>query len=206
MRAKTWFRLSKCYANLGWLDRAKEAMAKGLETCDDQQLLLELSQHSLRIDALERQQNEKQKKQFAGFFDKLQGQGGYVETKKPDRGEQWGRLDSKEKLTHIEQLDDSDSENDDEASVDNASRHGQQTQAFVNTQLPESNAANTAESERHERVSQLQHEQEKHNRDVLEDEELEKARQRLAQQRIEKADKLAAATRAKAAHWNGHEQ
>jgi len=82
-RAKAWFRVSQCYARLEYLDRAREALAKSLEMADDQALLADLSHFSLKLEVLEKQQKERQKKQFAGFFDKLQDRGGYADNKKP---------------------------------------------------------------------------------------------------------------------------
>merc|ERR1719401_979655 len=76
-RAKAHFRVCQCYTNSADLDRAKEAMAKALENCDDEILLAEISRHALTIDAQEKEQKGKQLKQFAGFFEKLQDNGGY---------------------------------------------------------------------------------------------------------------------------------
>mmetsp|Transcript_2226 Transcript_2226/g.3845 ORF Transcript_2226/g.3845 Transcript_2226/m.3845 type:complete len:273 (-) Transcript_2226:24-842(-) len=78
-RAKAWFRLSQCYANLDYVDRAKESLAKALEVCDDDKVLAEISQHSVRLEVLDKEQKDRQKKQFAGFFDKLQERGGYAD-------------------------------------------------------------------------------------------------------------------------------
>jgi len=108
-RAKAWFRLSKCYANLDYLDRAKDAMAKALEMCDDKALLAELSQHGGRIEALERRQKQRQRDQFKGFFEKLQDRGGYVDSKDEVRAK-WDSLDYDEKFRRVEELDDSDAE------------------------------------------------------------------------------------------------
>jgi len=99
-RAKAWFRASQCYAHMDYLERAKEALAKSLEMADDQQLLSELSQHSLRIDHLEKQQKERQRKQFRGFWDKLQERGGYVD-KKPKAVAQWDSLNYEERFGDV---------------------------------------------------------------------------------------------------------
>lgn len=87
-RAKAWFRLSQCYANLDYIDRAKDSLAKALEACDDEQLLAETSQHALRLEVLEKEQKERQKKQFAGFFDKLQERGGYASAGQQKKAEE----------------------------------------------------------------------------------------------------------------------
>lgn len=100
-RSKAWFRVSKCYAQLKFLDRAKEALDKSLEVADaDQQLILDIAQHAVHIEALERDEKNKQKRQFRGFFDKLQDRGGYAEgrNKKP---ESWDRLNYSEKYREV---------------------------------------------------------------------------------------------------------
>mmetsp|Transcript_46802 Transcript_46802/g.138292 ORF Transcript_46802/g.138292 Transcript_46802/m.138292 type:complete len:386 (+) Transcript_46802:3-1160(+) len=106
-RAKAWFRLSKCYVNLEHVEKAKEACAKALEMADDQATLAELSQHSLKIDALEKQQHQRQKRQFRGFWDRLQDRGGYVDPQAQRRAV-WDSLSYEEKLRRVEELDDSD--------------------------------------------------------------------------------------------------
>uniref|UniRef100_A0A7S4QXF0 Uncharacterized protein n=1 Tax=Alexandrium monilatum TaxID=311494 RepID=A0A7S4QXF0_9DINO len=116
LRAKAWFRLSRCFAQILHLDRAKEAMAKALEMCDDDGLLAEMSQHSLRIDVLERQQKERQKKQFKGFWDKLQDRGGYLERgaeKEALRKAEWDNLNYEERFNKAQELDMSDDDEDD---------------------------------------------------------------------------------------------
>lgn len=110
-RSKAWFRLSRCYANLGHLDRAKEALAKAMEHCEDKQTLAEMNQHALRVDTLEKQQKQKQKQQFKGFFEKLQDRGGYVDAKTATKAK-WDTLDYNTKLRLIEELDDSDGDDE----------------------------------------------------------------------------------------------
>lgn len=115
VRSKAWFRLSRCYTQLEYVDRAREAMAKALEMCDDDGLLAEMTQHSLRIDVLERQQKERQKKQFKGFWDKLQDRGGYVEQRaerEKQRKAEWDSLNYEERFSKIHELDDSEEEDD----------------------------------------------------------------------------------------------
>jgi hypothetical protein len=109
-RAKGWFRASQCYAHLDYLDKAKDALAKALEMCDDEGLMAEISQHSLRIDTLERLQRDKQKVQFRGFWDKLQDRGGYAdEQAKNARGkhtkENWDTLNYWEKYKDVEEFE-----------------------------------------------------------------------------------------------------
>lgn len=99
-RAKAWFRVSQCYGHLDFLDKAKDALAKALEACDDQGLIAEISQHSLRLDTLERLQKDKQKKQFAGFWDKFQDRGGYSEEK--TQSQDWDKLKYWERFKHVE--------------------------------------------------------------------------------------------------------
>lgn len=106
-RAKAWFRLSKSHANLGHLDRAKEALAKAKENQEDRQGLTEMNEHALRIEALDKQQKQRQKQQFKGFFEKLQERGGYVDTKTVAKAH-WDTLDYAQKLKQVEELDDSD--------------------------------------------------------------------------------------------------
>eukprot|EP00438_Fugacium_kawagutii_P009481 Skav204854 [mRNA] locus=scaffold1883:155978:158961:- [translate_table: standard] len=100
-RAKAWFRvvlsnswIERCYGHLDFLDKAKDALAKALEACDDQGLIAEISSHSQRkglgLDTLERLQKDKQKKQFAGFWDKFQDRGGYSEEK--TQTQDWDKL------------------------------------------------------------------------------------------------------------------
>uniref|UniRef100_A0A7S1SEN9 Uncharacterized protein n=1 Tax=Alexandrium catenella TaxID=2925 RepID=A0A7S1SEN9_ALECA len=91
-------------------------MAKALEMCDDDELLGEMTQHSLRLDALERHQKDKQKKQFKGFWDKLQDRGGYIERraeKDAQRKAEWDNLNYEDKFYKIQELDDSEDEDDD---------------------------------------------------------------------------------------------
>lgn len=99
-RAKAWFRASQCYGHLDFLDKAKDALAKALEACDDQSLIAEISQHSLRLDTLERLQKDKQKKQFAGFWDKFQERGGYSDEK--NQPQDWDKLKYWERFKHVE--------------------------------------------------------------------------------------------------------
>lgn len=106
-RAKAWFRLARCRTNLGHLDRAKEALAKALEVCEDTQTLAEMNQHALRLDTLEKREKQKQKQQFKGFFEKLQDRGGYVDAKTQTKAK-WDTLDYAQKVKQIEELDDSD--------------------------------------------------------------------------------------------------
>mmetsp|Transcript_116459 Transcript_116459/g.324545 ORF Transcript_116459/g.324545 Transcript_116459/m.324545 type:complete len:467 (+) Transcript_116459:100-1500(+) len=115
VRAKAWFRLSRCYAHLEYMDRAKDALAKSLEMCEDPQFLAEMSQHSVRIDVLEKQQRERQKKQFKGFWDKLQDRGGYFERaveKEAQRQAEWDSLNYEEKFYRVQELDDSEDEDE----------------------------------------------------------------------------------------------
>ncbi|CAE7775332.1 unnamed protein product, partial [Symbiodinium pilosum] len=100
-RAKAWFRASQCYGHLDFLDKAKDALAKALEACDDQGMIAEISQHSLRLDTLERLQKDKQKKQFAGFWDKFQDRGGYSESGKQET-QDWDKLKYWERFKHVE--------------------------------------------------------------------------------------------------------
>lgn len=79
LRAKAWFRISRCNTELGFLDRAREALAKALEMADDLALQQEISQQGTHIGDLERKEHARQKGQFKGFFDKLQAQGGYAD-------------------------------------------------------------------------------------------------------------------------------
>ncbi|CAE7653026.1 unnamed protein product [Symbiodinium sp. CCMP2456] len=102
-RAKAWFRASQCYGHLDFLDKAKDALAKALEACDDQGLIAEISQHSLRLDTLERLQKDKQKKQFAGFWDKFQDRGGYSEGK--NDVQEWDKLKYWERFKHVEEYE-----------------------------------------------------------------------------------------------------
>lgn len=102
-RAKAWFRASQCYGHLDFLDKAKDALAKALEACDDQGLIAEISQHSLRLDTLERLQKDKQKKQFAGFWDKFQDRGGYSEGK--NDAQEWDKLKYWERFKHVEEYE-----------------------------------------------------------------------------------------------------
>lgn len=104
-RAKAWFRMSQCYAQLDYLDRAKESLAKALEMCDDQQFLAEISNHSLRIDILEKQQKERQKKQFKGFWDKFQDRGGYA-NKNLETKAHWDKLNYADKFKFVEDIED----------------------------------------------------------------------------------------------------
>eukprot|EP00439_Symbiodinium_sp_Y106_P073440 s3674_g13.t2 len=102
-RAKAWFRASQCYGHLDFLDKAKDALAKALEACDDQGLIAEISQHSLRLDTLERLQKDKQKKQFAGFWDKFQDRGGYSEGRSDVQD--WDKLKYWERFKHVEEYE-----------------------------------------------------------------------------------------------------
>jgi len=102
-RAKAWFRVSQCYGHLDFLDRAKDALAKALEACDDQGLIAEISQHSIRLDTLERLQKDRQKKQFAGFWDKFQDRGGYSEEK--TQPQDWDKLKYWERFKHVEEYE-----------------------------------------------------------------------------------------------------
>ncbi|CAJ1384807.1 unnamed protein product [Effrenium voratum] len=103
-RAKAWFRASQCYGHLDFLDKAKDALAKALEACDDQALICEISQHSLRLDTLERLQNDKQKKKFAGFWDKFQDRGGYTKGKENiSEDKDWDKLKYWERFKHVEE-------------------------------------------------------------------------------------------------------
>jgi len=110
-RAKAWFRVAQCYTNLKYLDRSKEAIAKALEMCDDRQMMAELANHSMRLEAMKREEKEKQKKQFEGFFSKLSVQGGYVDRKQEDKAG-WNTLGYKDKLKALEELDDSSDSNE----------------------------------------------------------------------------------------------
>ncbi|CAE7828752.1 unnamed protein product [Symbiodinium microadriaticum] len=92
-----------CYGHLDFLDKAKDALAKALEACDDQGLIAEISQHSLRLDTLERLQKDKQKKQFAGFWDKFQDRGGYSEGK--NDAQEWDKLKYWERFKHVEEYE-----------------------------------------------------------------------------------------------------
>lgn len=96
-RAKAWFRASLCHANLLFLDRARETLQQAIENCDDEQLQVELSQHGTRIGLLERQQKQRQKRQFRGFWDKLQGGAGYAPAK------DWDYLQYDERFREAEQ-------------------------------------------------------------------------------------------------------
>eukprot|EP00930_Biecheleria_cincta_P082310 TRINITY_DN72068_c0_g1_i1.p1 TRINITY_DN72068_c0_g1~~TRINITY_DN72068_c0_g1_i1.p1 ORF type:complete len:461 (-),score=109.46 TRINITY_DN72068_c0_g1_i1:132-1514(-) len=109
-RAKAWFRASQCYGHLDYLDKAKDALAKALEMCDDEGLMAEISQHSLRIDTLERLQRDKQKVQFRGFWDKLQDRGGYADEKAKNATgkrskENWDTLNYWEKYKDVEDFE-----------------------------------------------------------------------------------------------------
>jgi len=97
-RSKAWFRASQCYGHLDFIDKAKDALAKAIEMCDDSGLMAEISQHSLRIDTLERLARDQQKKQFRGFWDKLQERGGYADEKKTASKENWDSLNYWEKF------------------------------------------------------------------------------------------------------------
>lgn len=113
-QAKAWFRMSRCYFNLGYPDRAKQATIKArdaCQACDDKQLLSEISQHWKHINTLEKKQRERQQKQFEGYFDKLGAQGGYV-SKKMSSKARWDRLSYAQKLKHFEKLDGSDGDSD----------------------------------------------------------------------------------------------
>jgi len=103
-RAKAWFRISQCYGHLEYLDKAKDALAKALETCDDPDLMPQLAQHSLRIDTLERLQRERQKKQFHGFWDKLQDRGGYAESN-DNTEDHWDKLNYANKFRNVEEFE-----------------------------------------------------------------------------------------------------
>merc|ERR1719195_234085 len=113
-QAKAWFRMSRCYVNLGYSDRAKQATTKArkaCQACNDKQLLTEISQHWKHINILEKKQRERQQKQFEGYFDKLGAQGGYM-SKKMSNKARWDKLSYAQKLKHFEKLDGSDGDSD----------------------------------------------------------------------------------------------
>lgn len=98
-RAKAWFRISQCYCHQGYLDRAKEALAKAIEAGASELLpASDITAQSLRIDGLEKAAKEKQAKQFKGFFEKLQSQGGYAE---PKLRPVWGSDEYREKYRAV---------------------------------------------------------------------------------------------------------
>lgn len=133
LRAKAWFRLSRCYLHLEYVDKAKDTMAKALEMCDDDDLLGEMTQHSLRLEALERHQKERQKKQFRGFWDKLQDRGGYVERraeKEAQRQAEWDNLNYEEKFSKVQELDDSEDEDEEGAMPPLQGSKAAQNEAF----------------------------------------------------------------------------
>jgi len=111
LRAKAWFRLSQCYTNQGYSERAREAAAKAREFCDDSEMSAELTRHSRQIGALEGSQRSRQKKQFRGFFQKLQDRGGYLD-EAAQRKVRLEGLTYQQKLRYLEQLDDSDDDED----------------------------------------------------------------------------------------------
>ncbi|CAE8586187.1 unnamed protein product [Polarella glacialis] len=102
--AKAWFRISQCYGHLEYLEKATDALAKALEMCDDPDLMPELAQHSFRIDTLERLQRERQKKQFQGFWDKLQDRGGYAESNN-NTEDHWDKLNYANKFRNAEEFE-----------------------------------------------------------------------------------------------------
>lgn len=111
LRAKAWFRMSQCYCNLEYCDRAKEALAKSLEMAEGG-LVDQIQVQMARIEAVEKECDRKQRKQFSGFFNKLQDRGGYMEEHGEQRGPQWDSLNYEERFKKIQELDDSDDEGD----------------------------------------------------------------------------------------------
>lgn len=109
LRAKAWFRVSRCQAHLEYLDRAREALERAHAMCDDKQLASELDQHAARLAVLEKQQKAKQRGKFKGFFEKLQDRGGYVDSASEKKA-RWQSMDHDERLRFLEELDDSDGE------------------------------------------------------------------------------------------------
>eukprot|EP00931_Biecheleriopsis_adriatica_P005504 TRINITY_DN107014_c0_g1_i1.p1 TRINITY_DN107014_c0_g1~~TRINITY_DN107014_c0_g1_i1.p1 ORF type:complete len:481 (+),score=126.55 TRINITY_DN107014_c0_g1_i1:62-1444(+) len=110
-RAKAWFRVSQCYGHLDFIDKAQDALAKALESCEDDSLMAELSQHSLRLDTLERLARDQQKKKFAGFWDKLQDRGGYAEDgsrQDSKDAEKWDKLNYWERFKTVEEVEEVD--------------------------------------------------------------------------------------------------
>eukprot|EP00746_Dinoflagellata_sp_MGD_P167033 gnl/MRDRNA2_/MRDRNA2_97338_c0_seq1.p1 gnl/MRDRNA2_/MRDRNA2_97338_c0~~gnl/MRDRNA2_/MRDRNA2_97338_c0_seq1.p1 ORF type:complete len:543 (+),score=158.40 gnl/MRDRNA2_/MRDRNA2_97338_c0_seq1:100-1728(+) len=113
LRAKAWFRMSQCYCNLEYCDRAKEALAKSLEMAEGP-MIDQIQVHMAKIEAVEKACDRRQRKQFSGFFNKLQDRGGYMEDEEDDekKGPEWDRLNYEQKFKKIQELDDSDDEGD----------------------------------------------------------------------------------------------
>jgi len=118
--AKAWFRLTKCHANLGYPDRAKYVAAKALKACDSKDLRTEILQFSKPFDSMVRRQKAMQKKQYQLLWKKLDMEGGYM-PKKFDRKsrarDQFGSLGNADKVKHLEELDGSDGDSDDDFDI-----------------------------------------------------------------------------------------
>jgi tetratricopeptide (TPR) repeat protein len=121
-QAKAWFRMAKCYAQMGFPIRAQHIILKAREVSDgDKMMMEEISTLWKQVSAVKKKQKEKQAKQFEGYFEKLGDQGGYM-TKKAAKGHKYGQMSREQKVMYLERLDDEDGEDDDqfEGYVDNS--------------------------------------------------------------------------------------
>mmetsp|Transcript_41699 Transcript_41699/g.89530 ORF Transcript_41699/g.89530 Transcript_41699/m.89530 type:complete len:307 (-) Transcript_41699:55-975(-) len=110
LRAKAWFRLAKCYLHLEVFDKAWEAFKKSASlTPDAAASSAALAELRASLERLRRKQACREQKRFAGFFDKLQDQGGYADAKDKARA-RWNNLSLEEKRRCLEELDDSGDE------------------------------------------------------------------------------------------------
>merc|ERR1711948_212536 len=113
-QAKAWFRMAKCYAQMGFPIRAQHIILKAREVCDgDKMMMEEISTLWKQVSVVKKKQKEKQAKQFEGYFEKLGNQGGYM-TKKMTKSHKYGQMTLEQKVRHLERLDDEDGEDDDE--------------------------------------------------------------------------------------------
>mmetsp|Transcript_74251 Transcript_74251/g.150800 ORF Transcript_74251/g.150800 Transcript_74251/m.150800 type:complete len:351 (+) Transcript_74251:82-1134(+) len=117
MCAKAWFRLTKCHARLGYPDRAKYVAAQALKCCDSKDLRTEILQFSKPFDSMVARQKAMQKKKYNVLWKKLDMEGGYM-PKKFDRKsraqDQFSSLKAVDKVRHLEELDGSDGDSDDD--------------------------------------------------------------------------------------------
>lgn len=105
--------MADAYAAMDYWERCRECLAKVIENCSDKEIPAVVSVLR-KVQAAEKKHKAKEKRIFAGFWDKLdKGFGGYVNTtttKYEQEMKIWGRLNYEKKFARIELLDTDDDE------------------------------------------------------------------------------------------------
>lgn len=114
LRAKAWFRVAQCNAALDYPDRVREALAMALNDCTDD-TIPEIQQFVIRFNQDQKDHKLKEKKMYMGFFNKLDESGGYMNdfhTQQKEKRKRFDALSIEEKFRKVNEMSDSEDEED----------------------------------------------------------------------------------------------